>query len=189
MQLLYFTPVATGIIVGVVVFKYLYDPSVGLFNEILTGLGLPRSFFLTDPKTAMPSLFVIHSWRWIGFDSMVFYAGLQSIPKQFYESAWVDGAKPRQVLVRITFPLVSPITLFLTVTTCIAGIQLFSPAYIVGPYGGKMRSLYFIMLYVYQTAFGEHKIAYAASITYLVFVVVLILTIVQLRLGRRKWSY
>ncbi|MGQ9632129.1 MAG: carbohydrate ABC transporter permease [bacterium] len=185
----YFSPVAAGMIVGVLIFKYLYDPNVGLFNAIVTSLGFPKLYYVADPKTAMPSIFLINLWRYIGFDTVIFLAGLQGIPEQFYDSAKVDGAGPLRMLIHITVPLLGPVILFLTVTTFIGCVQFFAPIWMLASTGGPLRSVYMIMLYIYRTAFMEYRITYACAITYIVFMIILLLTLLQLRVGRRRWEY
>jgi ABC-type sugar transport system permease subunit len=185
----YFSPVAAGLIIGVLIFNYLYEPNIGLFNAVLRLFGIPRLHYLADPQTAMPSLFLINLWRFIGFDTVIVLAGLQGIPEQLYESARIDGASNLRVFFRITFPLLGPVMVFLTVTTFVGCMQFFAPVWIIDPEGGPLRSMYLVMLYIFRTAFLEYRITYASAITYIVFVIILLVTLLQLRLGRHEWEY
>lgn len=185
----YFSPIAVGLVVGVLIFRYLYEPNIGLLNTILSALRLPKIYFLGDPRTALPSVFLINLWHFVGFDAVIVLAGLQGIPEEFYENARIDGASPVRIFLIITLPLLSPVILFLTVTTFIGCIQFFAPVYIIDPNGGPLKSMLTVMLQIYKTAFAEHQLTYASAMSYVVFVIILLFTVLQLRVGRKRWEY
>lgn len=185
----YFSPIVIGMVVAAVIFTYLYDPNIGLFNTILTFLGFPKLYYMYEPSTALLSLFVVNSWLYIGFDAVIFLAALQSIPQDFYDSARVDGAKSWQTTLYITLPLIKPIALFLIITTFIGTFQIFSLVWMLTPDGGPLKSTYVLMFYVYKTAFQHYRINYACVLTYIMFVIILAVTILQLKVGKSSWRY
>lgn len=185
----YFSPIVIGMVVGAVIFSYLYDPNVGLFNTIITFLGLPRLYYLTQPSIALPSLFIVNVWLYLGFDAVIFLAALQNIPQDIHSSARVDGANSWQTMLYITLPLMKPIALFLLITTFVGSFQIFSLVWMLTPDGGPLNSTTVLMLYIYNTAFQYYRINYACALTYIMFMVTLAITMVQLKIGKSSWQY
>jgi len=170
-------------------FSYLYDPNVGLFNTILTFFGFPRLYYLDEPSTALPSLFVVNVWLYLGFDAVIFLTALQNVPQDVYDSARVDGANSWQRMLHITLPLIKPVGLFLLITTFVGSFQIFSLVWMLTPDGGPLNSTTVLMFYIYETAFERYKINYACALTYIMFVITLAITMFQLKIGKSSWQY
>lgn len=185
----YFSPIVIGMVVAAVIFIYLYDPNVGFFNTVLGFLGLPKLYYIYEPSTALVSLFIVNSWLYIGFDAVIWLVALQSIPKEISDSAQIDGAKFWQRTFYITLPLIKPIGLFLVITTVIGTFQIFSLVFVLTPQGGPLKSTYVLMFYIYRTAFQFYRINYACALTYIVFMIILAVTILQLKIGKSSWRY
>lgn len=185
----YFSPIVIGMVVAAVIFIYLYDPNVGFFNTVLGFLGLPKLYYIYEPSTALVSLFIANSWLYIGFDAVIWLVALQNIPKEISDSAQIDGAKFWQRTFYITLPLIKPIGLFLVITTVIGTFQIFSLVFVLTPDGGPLKSTYVLMFYIYKTAFQYYRINYACALTYIVFMVILGVTIFQLKIGKSSWRY
>jgi len=185
----YFSPIVIGMVVAAVIFIYLYDPNVGFFNTVLGFLGLPKLYYIYEPSTALVSLFIVNSWLYIGFDAVIWLVALQNIPKEISDSAQIDGAKFWQRTFYITLPLIKPIGLFLVITTVIGTFQIFSLVFVLTPDGGPLKSTYVLMFYIYKTAFQYYHINYACALTYIVFIVILGVTILQLKIGKSSWRY
>jgi multiple sugar transport system permease protein len=169
-------------------FLWLFDPTFGLANWILGKLGLGPFGFFTSSDGALYSIIAMTVWGWIGFDAIIYLAALQGIPQELLEAAAIDGARPWGIFRTITLPLLGPATLFLVVFSSINAIQLFDEVYLLTN-GGPGTSTYVPVFYLYQLAFAQGIAGYAAAIAYVLLVVILILTLVQLWVGRRLVYY
>lgn len=185
----YFAPQLTALVAVAVIFRYFYDPTVGLFNFILSKLRLPQFYYLEDAREAMPSIVLMCIWREVGWAVVIFLAGLQSIPEQYYEAAQLDGANRWQLLRRITLPLLSPIILFYVILEMVWCFQIFDPMYVVTPQGGPLHSTYTIVFHIYRNGFFYWRMPYACALTYVLFLICLTATIIVLRIGRTSWEY
>jgi len=185
---LFYLPNMTSMIAVSIVWMWLYQPQFGLFNAILRGLGLPVLSWLKSPDTAMPSIIVMSVWCSVGYPIIVILAGLQSIPRELYEAATVDGATGRRIFASITFPLMRPVTLFVTVTGFMNGFQVFQQIYVMTQ-GGPLNSTAVFAYRIFQLGFSQLKFGRAASLAFIVFGLVLALTIAQLRMGRTTTWY
>jgi multiple sugar transport system permease protein len=185
---LFYLPNMTSMIAVSIVWMWLYQPQFGLFNATLRGLGLPALSWLKSPDTAMPSIIAMSVWSSVGYPIIVLLAGLQSIPREFYEAATVDGASGARLFRSITFPLMKPVTLFVTVTGFMNGFQVFQQIYVMTQ-GGPLNSTAVFAYRIFQLGFSQLKFGRAASLAFIVFGLVLALTIAQLRMGRTTTSY
>ncbi len=185
----YFLPVITPMISIVIVWRFILQPSqFGLLNGMLGYLGVSAQPWLTSARLVIPSLILIGIWSGAGYNVVLFLAGLAGIPTTFYEAAKIDGANSWQMFWKITWPLLSPTVLFTTVTATIGAMQVFSIPYIMTK-GGPEDASRMVVMWVQETGFKQFRMGYASSLAYLFFVVILALTLIELRYLRTKWSY
>ncbi|MFJ9565841.1 carbohydrate ABC transporter permease [Streptomyces fuscichromogenes] len=181
---LYFLPIVTTVVAVGNVWKYMYQPG-GLVNGVLNAVGLGSVAFLQDPDTALPSVVVVQAWASVGSAILVLTAGLKSIPESYYEAAALDGAGPGTVFWRITLPLLRPSLLFVCVTLFLTGLQSFA-LIIVMTKGGPGDATNVAALEMYRQAFSYGDWGTASAAAFVLFAVVLAVTLVQLWLFRRK---
>ncbi len=185
---LFFLPVVSPPVAIAILWGWLYNPQYGLINAALDRLGLPLPQWLADPATAMPSIIIMSVWSGLGYNMVLFLAGLQGIPQELYEAATIDGANRWARFRHVTVPLLSPTTFFVMVLAMIGAFQLFDYVYIMTN-GGPMYATLSIVLYIYQMAFQNFKMGYASSLAYVLFIIIAIVTFVQFRLQRRWVHY
>jgi multiple sugar transport system permease protein len=187
-RVLYFLPYITSLVAVGWVWRWMYMPN-GLFNDVLSTLGLPQSKFLGDPSTAIYSIIATTVWHGLGFQVVIFLAGLESIPGDYLDAAAVDGASGWQRFWGITLPLLNPTIVFLVVTGVISNLQVFTQvrAMSSGGNGGPLNSTVSVVLYVYQKAFQSlpSEMGYAAAMMVVLFVMILLITILQLKVLSR----
>ncbi|MFJ3778859.1 carbohydrate ABC transporter permease [Streptomyces sp. NPDC090075] len=181
---LYFLPIVTTVVAVGNVWKYMYEPG-GLVNGVLNAVGLGSTAFLQDPDTALPAVVVVQAWASVGSAILVLTAGLKSIPESYYEAAALDGAGPVTVFWRITLPLLRPSLLFVCVTQFLTGLQSFA-LIIVMTKGGPGDATNVAALEMYRQAFSYGDWGTASAAAFVLFTVVLAVTLVQLWLFRRK---
>jgi multiple sugar transport system permease protein len=186
---MYFLPYITPLIAVVVVWRFLLQPSqFGIINSFLAALNIPAQPFLNSSTQVIPSIILITTWATIGYNMVLFLAGLGGIPFSFYEAAKIDGANSWQLFWKITWPLLSPTILFTTVTGTIAALQIFSIPYILTQ-GGPEDASRTLVMWIYQTGFNQFRMGYASSLAMVFFAIVMVLTLLQLRFLRTRWSY
>ncbi|HEX5831935.1 MAG TPA: sugar ABC transporter permease [Gemmatimonadaceae bacterium] len=184
---IYFAPFVTTLVAVAVVWRYLYHPTYGLLNHALGALGVEPVDWLGDPRWAMPAIIALAVWKNFGYNMLIFIAGLQSIPEELYEAAAVDGAGPLRRFWHVTLPLLGPTMLFVAVVTMIGYFQLFAEPYVMTQ-GGPLRATTSVVLLMYEEGFRWWRMGYAAAIAFVLFLVILAATLVQLRLQRgRAW--
>ena len=182
----YFAPVVTTLVAVAVVWRYLYHPRYGLLNYVLAWFGLGPVDWLGDPHWAMPGIIFLAVWKNFGYNMLIILAGLQSIPEERYEAAAIDGASPWQRFLHVTLPGLAPIFLFVGVTTMIGNFQIFAEPYVMTQ-GGPLRSTTSLVLLMYEEGFRWWRMGVATAIAFLLFLVTLAWTLVQLRLqGARR---
>jgi multiple sugar transport system permease protein len=175
-----------SVIAGVsiyIVWAWMYDPKVGIFNYLLSFIGIKGPFWLLDEHWSMPSL-IIMSLTGCGGSMLIFLAGLQGVPKEYYEAARMDGANSITQFIRITLPLLGPTVFFNTIMGLIFGLQVFSQPFIMTQ-GGPYYSTYVIGLHIYNNAFRFSDFGYAASLSWILFLVILALSGAFMRATRR----
>jgi len=178
----YYTPVVTSIVAVAVVWRFLLQPESGLVNTVLGFVGINGPDWLGSTTTSMPSLIVMASWRNFGTAMIIFLAGLQSVPMMLHEAAAIDGASTWQRFRYITVPMLRPTMLFVTVTTGIGYLQVFEEPFVMTK-GGPLDSTLSMAMYTYKQ-FGFGNYGFAASMSYVLFVVIVALTAIQFRLLR-----
>lgn len=179
----YYLPVVTSIIAVAVVWRYLYDPDVGLLNNALHLVGLPGVNWLGNPNLAMPSIIVMAVWHSVGSAMIIFLAGLQGIDKSLYEAARIDGAGSFARFRFVTLPLLQPTMLFVVVTTSIGFLQVFQEPFVMTG-GGPLNRTFTVSMYLYQQGFNFFNQGYASAIAYVMFVVIAIVALIQFRVLR-----
>jgi multiple sugar transport system permease protein len=179
----YFAPFVTTLVAVAIVWKYLYQPQYGLINAALAKLGIGPIDWLGDPHWAMPAIILLAVWRNFGYNMLIFIAGLQRIPAQLYEAAELDGAGAWRRFRHITLPLLAPTFVFVGVITAIGFFQLFSEPYVMTG-GGPLKSTLSMVLYMYEEGFRWWRLGSAAAIAFVLFAVILVCTLLQLRVQR-----
>ena len=182
---IYFTPFVTTLVAVAIVWRYLYHTRYGLLNYALGALGAGPIDWLGDSRWAMPAIILMAVWKNFGYNMLIFIAGLQSIPEELYDAANVDGAGPVRRFVHITLPMLGPTLLFVGVITMIGYFQLFAEPYVMTQ-GGPLRSTTSVVLLMYEEGFRWWRMGYAAAIAFVLFVVILVATLVQLRIQRGR---
>ena len=187
---LYYIPVITPLVVSSIIWKWVYQGDYGLLNYYLLELGLvkERLLWLADPDLAMPALVVMGIWSGAGSHMVIYLAGLQSIPVEFYDAAKVDGANPLQRLLHITIPLLGPTTFFLLIISVIDSFQIFTQIYVMTS-GGPLRRTTTIGFYLYQKAFKHFDMGYATAMAYALFALIFVFTLFQFRFTRQDIEY
>jgi multiple sugar transport system permease protein len=187
-RLAVFVPLVTSTVATGIIFLWLLDPTFGFVNYLLHAVGLPQQQFLQDPNQALWCIVAMTVWGWLGFDVIIYLAALQGIPADLLEASEMDGAGRWSTFRSIVLPLLGPATLFLVVWSTINALQLFDEIYVTTR-GGPLGSTTVIVYYLYQQAFQFFNGGYGAAIAYVLFVAILIVTLVQLWVGRRRVYY
>jgi multiple sugar transport system permease protein len=192
-RMVYFMPVVTSTIATALIWAWLYQPSFGLFNQLLQLVGLPPQSFLRSTTQALPSIVLYALWKGLGFHMVIFIAGLTSIDATFYDAAKVDGANRWQIFWRITLPLLQPTMVFVVVTGVIGALQVFGPIYVMsggdGLPGGPANATMVVAVYQWLIAFRELELGYGSAMGVIIFAIILILTLAQIRFLRTRWDY
>jgi multiple sugar transport system permease protein len=169
-------------------FMWLTDPTYGIVNSALHAVGLPLQGFLQDPNQALLVIVAMTVWGWLGFVVIIYLAALQGIPGELLEAASIDSASQWSIFRRITWPLLSPATLFLVVWLTINSLQLFDEVYLTTR-GGPLYSTTVIVYYLFDQAFNFFRAGLAAAAAYVLFLAILVVTLIQFWLGRRLVHY
>ncbi len=183
-----FSPTFTTSVAVAMVWGWIFEPNYGLLRVFLKWFGLPSPSWFTDVHWSLPAIMIVVIWSGLGYAMVIFLAGLQGIPVELYDAARVDGASPWQTFWRLTFPLLSPTTFFLVVTSIINALKAFDVVAIM-TYGRPMNSTNVYVLYLYQNAFDWFKTGYASALALVLFVVILLITLGQMRLSKRWVHY
>ncbi|MGH7503247.1 MAG: carbohydrate ABC transporter permease [Longimicrobiales bacterium] len=181
----YFAPVVTTLVAVAVVWRYLYQPRYGLLNRALGMAGIGPIDWLGDPQWAMPAIILLAVWKNFGYNMIIFVAGLQAIPGDLYEAAHLDGAGPWRQFLHVTLPSLGPTLLFVGVITMIGYFQLFAEPYVMTQ-GGPVKSTLSVVLFMYQEGFRWWRMGFAAAIAFVLFLIILAGTMLQMRLQRQR---
>jgi multiple sugar transport system permease protein len=189
----FYIPIVSSMVAVCFFWRILYDTNYGIFNLVLARIGLAPVGWLTDPKNTLNSIILMSLWKSLGYNIILFLAGLDGIPDTYYEAARIDGANRSSTFLRITLPLLSSTTLFVVVTTVISALQVFTEVYTLtglafGMHniGGPGHASRVLVLYIYQTAFTSLNMGKGAAMAVVLFLIILAFTTVQLRLFRAK---
>lgn len=183
---LYYLPVITPAVASSLTWSLLFSGDFGLVNALLRGLGLPTFNWLYDPQITKLVFVVMNLWG-IGGSVIIFLAGLKNVPQSLYEAAHIDGASAWRRFRHITVPMMTPLVFFNLILGIIGTFQVFTGAYIITA-GGPANSTLFYVLYLYNNAFKFFKMGYASALAWILFLIILVFTIVQLRMAR-LWVY
>ncbi|MFN3844635.1 MAG: carbohydrate ABC transporter permease [Paracoccaceae bacterium] len=189
LRALYFLPFLTSTVAMAWVWRWFYQPvPVGVFNNILGSFGIPQVKFLNSTSNALPSILVPAIWAGLGFQIIIFMAGLRAIPQSFYEAARIDGVSGFAILREITLPLLKPTTVFLVVFSSIGFLRIFDQVYnmTTNNPGGPLNSTKPLVLMIYETAFSSFDMGYAAAQTVVLFTILLMVSLIQLRILRDR---
>jgi multiple sugar transport system permease protein len=169
---LYFAPFVTTLVAVAIVWRYLYHPEYGLLNYALGMVGIEPVDWLGDPRWAMPAIILLAVWKNFGYHMLIFVAGLQAIPEELYEAAYLDGAGPWRRFVHVTLPMLGPTLVFVALITMIGFFQLFAEPYVMTQ-GGPLRSTTSLVLLMYEEGFRWWRMGYAAAVAFVLFLVIL----------------
>jgi multiple sugar transport system permease protein len=183
----YFIPFVISTVVVAMLFGFLLQESTGVVNYYLTLLGIDRIPWLTSSTWAFRSVIMLDVWKNVGFFVLIFLAGLQGIPAELYEAALVDGAGRWVRLTRLTIPLLTPTLFFSLIIALIGAFQVFESMFVLTE-GGPGDATRTVVMYLYRVAFGSFDMGYAATIAVVLFVIILSLTVSQVKLGER-WVF
>ena len=183
-----YATMAISTISEAIVFIWLFDPSYGVVNYFLSWFGVPPQQFINSPSQALYVIVIMTIWGWTGFAVVIYLAALQGVPQHLTEAAAIDGAGPWQAFRRVTLPLLSPASLFLAVWLTINALQLFDEVYVTTK-GGPLHATTVVVFYLYQQAFQFFAAGYGAAMAYVLFAAILLLTLLQLWIGRRRVHY
>jgi multiple sugar transport system permease protein len=183
---IYYLPTIVPSIANTMLWLWMFNPDFGLLNSLLEHAGLPGSKWIYDESTAIPSLIMMSTWG-IGNTVIIFLAGLQSVPTHLYEAAEVDGGNMWHKFFYITIPSMTPTIFFNLVMSLISTFQAFNQAYVMTN-GGPNNSTLFYVFYLWRTAFTETKIGYASALAWILFFVIMVLTILIFSTSR-KWVH
>jgi multiple sugar transport system permease protein len=182
---IYFLPVVTSWIVVALVWRWLLSPSNGIVNSALAFFGVHGPGWWTDPHWAMPSIIIASAWKDLGFVMVILLAGLQAIPSDMYDAAKVDGAGWWRRLFSVTLPLLSPSSFFVLVISLINGFQVFDQVYAMTG-GGPNGASEVVVQQIYDLTFRYGRAGEASALSWMLFVVVLAVTVIQIR-GQKRW--
>lgn len=185
---LYFTPSVCSAVALALVWRLIFDRDMGILNWFLAFLGLGPVPWLMTPRTAMPALIIMSVWQGIGYPTVIWLAGLQGVPQVYYDAAQVDGAGRWGQFRYVTWPFVTPTAFFLLIISCISSFQVFQSTFVLTG-GGPQRSTYTLVFYIYDKAFQWFQMSYASAIAYVLFFMVLVLTLLQFRTQGRWVHY
>ena len=176
----YFLPFITPMIVIGIVWQWIFDPNIGILNRVLH----MHIQWLYDTHFALPALIMVTVWKLIGYNIVIFLSGFASIPDNLYEAAKIDGANPVQTFFNITIPMLSPTIFFVVIITAISSFQVFDLIYLMTQ-GGPLDSTNVLVYSIYKNAFEYFNVGKASAMAYVLFVIILVLTLVQWNLRKK----
>lgn len=180
-----FAPVVTTLVAVAVIWRYLFHTRYGLVNWGLGHLGINPVDWLGDPHWAMPTIILFAVWKNFGYNMVIFLAGLQAIPKDLYEAARIDGASRWQQLLHITLPMLGPVLLVVGVITVSGYFQLFAEPYVMTR-GDPLQSTVSVLYFMFEEGFKWWNLGRASAVAFLLFLIILALTTLMLRFGKRR---
>ncbi len=181
-----FLPVISSFAVVALAWRFLLDPDIGLVTYWLSFFGMPRFSPLRDPDWAMPAVIVVTLWKNIGFNMVIYLAGLQAIPMMLYEAARIDGATRWQQFWNVTWPQLKTTNIFVLVISIIGAFQVFDPVFVLTPNGGPLFSTETLVSFIYRQGITQFNLSYASAVGFVLFTIVLVLTLIQMWLTRSE---
>ncbi|RLL46967.1 sugar ABC transporter permease [Oceanobacillus piezotolerans] len=187
---IYFLPFVTSVVAVSIVWSWIYHSDYGLLNYFLGWFGIDPIAWLNDPNYAMPALIIMSIWKGLGFNIIIFLAGLQNIGEQYYLAAKVDGASAWKRFTNITLPLLSPTIFFVSIISIINGFKVFDEVFaLFNGRPGPANSALTVVYYIYQKFYEEWQFGLASTAAFVLFIIIFIFTIIQLVIGRRFVHY
>jgi len=205
-RIVYFLPFVTSLVAVSIVWKIIFSEQAGLANSMLGWIGISPQKWLSEstgifqllfnnfgvqlpdwlggPSQALFAIIIMSIWKGLGYNTIIYLAGLQNISKDYYEAADIDGASKTRQFFRLTVPLVSPTTFYVLVMTTIVSFQAFAQIYLMTDKGGPLDSTKLIVYYIYDRGFDALDMGYASAVALFLFVIVLLLTLLQKRLEK-----
>ncbi|MGB4405473.1 MAG: sugar ABC transporter permease [Sphaerochaeta sp.] len=177
---LLFIPAITSMAIVAIIFRFLLDGDIGLISIWLKAIGLHTKDFLRNPETAMGSVVLTGVWRWMGFNMVIILSGLNAIPDSLYEAAEIDGAGKARQFFSISLPLLMPTMSFILITNLISSFQVFDQIYVMTK-GGPVFSTEVLVYYIYYRGFNVFDMGYASAMAFILFCIILVFTLVQLK--------
>lgn len=171
-----------------VLFLWLFNGEHGLVNNLVGHVGIKGPAWLEDPNWSKMSIVILSLWG-IGNTMIIFLAGLQEVPQSLYEAAELDGAGNWGKTKAVTLPMISPVILFNLIMGIIEALQIFTLPYVMFPNGAPAHSTYFYTMYLYDNAFNYHKMGYACAMGWILFVIILVLSLISMRVSDRHVHY
>ncbi|KAB8126324.1 sugar ABC transporter permease [Gracilibacillus oryzae] len=186
-RVFFFMPVVTSSVSVGIIFMWILNGDFGILNQLLSYIGIDGPMWLTDTKWVIPSIALLSIWWGLGYNMVIFLAGLQGISQSYYEAASIDGATSFQKFRHITLPLLTPTTFFVTIMTIISSFQVFDQAFVMTQ-GGPAKASYTIVFHIYEQAFVDFTMGQSSSAAIILFVIILIFTLIQFKLQDR-WVF
>ncbi|MGH3510301.1 MAG: carbohydrate ABC transporter permease [Nocardioidaceae bacterium] len=183
-----YVTMAVSTINEAIIFMWLFEPSFGVVNAALESVGIPKQLWLSSPDQALYVIVAMTVWGWTGFAVVIYLAALQGVSQDLLDAAAIDGAKPAKVFRTITLPLLSPASLFLVMWLSINALQLFDEVYLTTR-GGPLHATTVVVYYLWDQAFQQFDAGYAAALAYILFLVIIVITFIQFRIGERFVHY
>ncbi|GAB4323728.1 MAG: hypothetical protein Kow00117_12100 [Phototrophicales bacterium] len=195
---MYFLPSVAAVVGTALIWRWLYDPTIGFFNYFIsqfvnfinstfgTSIQDPAIQWLTGPGVVLFSIVFLAAWQVVGFNTVLFLAGLQGIPKSLYEAAQIDGANRWQQFTNVTMPMLAPTTFFVVITTIITGLQVFNEPYALFPSRPIPENATTAVFYLYTSGFQDFQFGYASAVAWILFFIIFGITLLQFRLSRSE---
>lgn len=182
----YFLPFVTSTVAVSMVWRWMFNSHYGLINSILTTVGIPKQQFLTDERWTIPILILLGVWKGMGYKIVIFLAGLQVIDDKYYKAARIDGASKWKRFTNITIPLLSPTIFFVSITSVIGAFKVFDEVFILyDKQTGPLKSGLTIVYYIFNKFYRSWQFSVAAAAAFILFIIIFIFTLVQLKLGKK----
>jgi multiple sugar transport system permease protein len=187
-RIFFFMPVVTSSVSVGVIWMWILNGDFGILNQLLSYIGITGPHWLTDTKWVMPSIALLSIWWGLGYNMVIFLAGLQGISKSYYEAAEIDGASVLQKFRFITLPLLTPTTFFVTIMSVISSFQVFDQAFVMTN-GGPAKASYTLVFHIYDQAFIDFTFGKSSAAAMILFVMILVFTLLQFRFQKRWVHY
>ena len=187
---IYFIPFITSIVAVSTVWRWMFNQEFGLVNSILIMFGIDKINWLTNPKLTIPILILLNVWKGMGYKIVIFLAGLQNIDEKYYLAAKIDGASAWRRFISITLPLLSPTLFFVSITSVIGSFKIFDEVFILyDKQTGPLKSGLTIVYYIFNKFYRHWQFSIAAAAAFVLFIIILIFTLIQLKIGKKNINY
>lgn len=184
----YFLPVVTSATAVGLVWAWIYSPNNGLLNQFIGIIGLPPQKWISDPFWAMPAIIAMSIWQGLGINVIIFLAGLQAIPQEYYDAAAVDGAARWSRFRSVTLPLLTPSLFFTGILSLIGSFQIFDQVYILARPGKPTEATITLVYFIYESGFKFFRMGEAAAASWILFLIVAVLTVIYFR-SQKRWVH